>query len=142
MTKRSLNSLSFVALLLVLGLSSDALAQSGPVSYTINLDKRPTSHFVNVAMKVNSGGAQFIDVAMPAWSPGAYAIQNAWRNVQEFNAVDETGASLRFEKTDKQTWRIHRGSGRSITAKYRLYLRDYTDEMCYLRGPNVFMYVI
>jgi predicted metalloprotease with PDZ domain len=142
MTRRSLNALLFVAFLFLPVLNSRALAQSGPVSYTVSLDKRPTSHFVNVAMKVNSGSAQFVDVAMPAWSPGAYAVQNAWRNVQEFSAADETGASLPFEKVDKQTWRIHRGGGHSITAKYKLYLRDYTDEMCYLRGPNVFMYVI
>ncbi|HSB12020.1 MAG TPA: PDZ domain-containing protein [Blastocatellia bacterium] len=120
-----------------------ASAQTGPVSYTVTLDKRPTSHFVHVALNVNSAGAPSIDVAMPAWAPGAYGIHNAWRNVQEFSATDETGAALKFEKTDKQTWRIWRGSGRTITARYRLYLRSaYTDEMCYLRGPNVFMYVI
>ncbi len=79
---------------------------------------------------------------MPAWSPGAYWIHNAWRNVQEFSASDETGAALKFEKTDKQTWRIYRAAGRTITARYKLYLRDYNEESCYLRGPNVFMYVL
>src|SRR5215813_2633740 len=106
MTRRSSNALWLVPFVFLFGLASSARAQSGPVSYTVSLDKRPTSHFVNVAMKINSGGGQFIDVAMPAWSPGAYAIQNAWRNVQDFSAADETGSSLRFEKIDKQTWRI------------------------------------
>lgn len=130
-----------ISTLLVLG--AIASAQTGPVSYTVSLDRRPTSHFVNVALTVNSGGAASIDVAMPAWSPGGYGIHNAWRNVQEFSANDETGAALTFEKIDKQTWKIMRGSGRTITAKYRVYLRtDYTDELCYLRGPNVFMYVV
>jgi predicted metalloprotease with PDZ domain len=94
---------------------------------------------------VNSGGAASIDVAMPAWAPGAYMIANPWRNVQEFSAVDEKGAALRFEKIDKQTWRIYTTpsqSGKIITARYNLYLRDYTDEVCYLRGPNVFMHVL
>jgi len=131
------------AFLVITFFSATVTAQTGPVSYTLALDKRPTSHFVQVALTVNSGGASSIDVAMPAWSPGAYAINNAWRNVQEFSAVDETSAALRFEKVDKQTWRIYRGSGRAITARYKLYLRtDYTDEMCYLRGPSVFMYVV
>jgi predicted metalloprotease with PDZ domain len=120
-----------------------ARAQTAPVSYTVTLDKLPTSHFVHVALTVNTNGASSIDVAMPAWSPGAYGIHNAWRNVQEFSASDETAAKLKFEKIDKQTWRVFRGSGKTITAHYKLYLRtEYTDEMCYLRGPNVFMYVV
>jgi predicted metalloprotease with PDZ domain len=127
---------------LLLALSITAGAQTGPVSYTVTLDKKPASHFVHVALTVNAGDAATIDVAMPAWSPGAYRIHDAWRNVQEFAASDETGSGLRFEKIDKQSWRIYRGNGRQVTARYKLYLRnDYNDEMCYLRGPNVFMYV-
>src|SRR5215813_1930666 len=130
-----------VALLLVI--SATAGAQTGPVNYSATLDKNPTSHFVHIALTVNAGTSPSIDVAMPSWSPGAYHIHNAWRNVQEFAATDETGAQLRFEKIDKQTWRIYRGSGRQVTAKYKLYLRtDYNDEMAYLRGPSVFMYVV
>lgn len=131
------------ALVLLIACGSAASAQTAPVSYTVALDKMPTSHFVHVALTVDSNGASSIDVAMPAWSPGAYGVHNAWRNVQQFSATDERGAKLKFEKIDKQTWRILRGSGTTITARYKLYLRtDYTDEMCYLRGPNVFMYVV
>jgi predicted metalloprotease with PDZ domain len=131
------------ALVLLIGFGTAARAQTPPVNYSVTLDKLPTSHFVHVALTVNTNGAGSIDVAMPAWSPGAYGIHNAWRNVQEFSASDEAGAKLKFEKIDKQTWRVFRARGKTITARYKLYLRtDYTDEMCYLRGPNVFMYVV
>jgi predicted metalloprotease with PDZ domain len=126
----------------LLAVCANASAQTGPVNYTLALDNRPTSHFVHVALTVSAAGAASIDVAMPAWAPGAYGIHNAWRNVQEFSASDETGAPLRFEKTDKQTWRIYRAGGKAITARYKLFLRDYNDESCYLRGPSVFMYVL
>jgi predicted metalloprotease with PDZ domain len=79
---------------------------------------------------------------MPAWAPGAYIIRNEWRNVQEFSASDETGAALRFEKVDKQTWRIFADRGRRITVRYKLYYRNYNDELCYITGPSVFMYVV
>lgn len=137
------NTVINAVFVLLIAFGTAARAQTAPVNYTVTLDKMPTSHFVHVALAVNSNGASSIDVAMPAWSPGAYGIHNAWRNVQEFSASDETGAKLKFEKTDKQTWRVFRSSGKTITARYKLYLRtDYTDEMCYLRGPNVFMYVV
>ena len=140
---KKLSGICFRIAFLAVVLAATAQAQTGPVSYTVTLDKQPTSHFLYISLTVNSAGAQSIDVAMPAWSPGAYGIHNAWRNVQEFSASDETGTALKFDKTDKQTWRIYRASGRIITARYKLYLRgDYTDEMCYLRGPSVFMYVV
>lgn len=129
--------------IVILAWASVAGAQTAPVSYTVTLDKLPTSHFVHVALTVNANGASSIDVAMPAWSPGAYGIHNAWRNAQEFSASDETGATLKFEKIDKQTWRVFRAGGKAITARYKLYLRtEYTDDLCYLRGPSVFMYVV
>jgi predicted metalloprotease with PDZ domain len=141
MSKSRAAKLFLIACLLLA--ASAAMAQTGQVSYTVTLDKKPTTHFVHIALTVNGDNASSIDVAMPAWSPGAYSIHNAWRNVQEFSASDETGAQLKFEKIDKQTWRIHRANGRWITARYKLYLRsDYNDEMCYLRGPSVFMYVV
>jgi predicted metalloprotease with PDZ domain len=140
---KRLSGICFRFAFLAIALAGASQAQTGPVSYTVTLDKQPTSHFLHISLTVNTAGAQSIDVAMPAWSPGAYGIHNAWRNVQEFSASDDTGAHLKFEKTDKQTWRIYRASGRTITARYKLYLQtDYTDEMCYLRGPSVFMYVV
>src|SRR5215471_1735373 len=123
-------------------LAGGAIAQSGPVRYTVELDKQPASHFLTVSVQVDSDRADSVDFAMPAWSPGAYFIHNAWRNVQEFSASDETGTRLNFEKVDKQTWRVHPGQGKVITVRYVLYYRDYNADVCYLRGPSVFMYVV
>ena len=127
---------------IALALHCAALAQSPPVAYQVALDKNPNTHFLHISLQVDSGGAASIDVAMPAWSPGAYGMRNEWRNVQEFSATDESGAPLRFEKVDKQTWRIYTASGRRITARYKLYYRSYNDELCYITGPSVFMYVV
>ena len=138
-----IRSLRFVvAVGFALALHCAVLAQSSPVAYQVVLDKNPTTHFLHISLQVNSGAAASIDVAMPAWSPGAYGIRNEWRNVQEFSASDETGAALKFEKTDKQTWRVYTASGRRITARYKLYYRSYNDELCYITGPSVFMYVV
>src|SRR5712692_1016729 len=130
--KRSLR----VALMLAVGFGLQVLAlgQSGPASYHVILDKNPSTHFAHIAVQVSRGSATSVDVAMPAWSPGSYNIHNAWRNVQEFSATDESGAPLKFEKIDKQTWRVYCGSGRTITARYKLYHRNYNDELCYITG--------
>jgi predicted metalloprotease with PDZ domain len=128
--------------ILLLILAGGAFSQTGPVRYAVRLDKQPASHFLHMSVEVDSGRADSVDFAMPAWSPGAYSIHNAWKNVQEFAATDETGARLNFEKVDKQTWRVHRGPGKVITARYALFDRNYNADGCYLRGPSVFMYVV
>ncbi len=125
-----------------LALHCAAVAQSSAVSYQVTLDKNPTTHFLHISLHADSGGSGSLDVAMPAWAPGAYGIRNEWRNVQEFSASDETGAPLKFEKVDKQTWRVFTAGGRKVTARYKLYYRSYNDELCYITGPSVFMYVV
>src|SRR5262245_25482 len=85
--------------------AAGAIAQTAPVRYVVELDKQPASHILNISVQAESAGSDWVDFAMPAWSPGAYFVHNAWRNVQEFAASDETGAVLGFEKVDKQTWR-------------------------------------
>jgi predicted metalloprotease with PDZ domain len=117
-------------------------AQTAPVAYQVELDKNPSTHFLHISLRVATAGAASIDVAMPAWAPGAYGIRNEWRNVQEFAATNETGTPLKFEKIDKQTWRINTAGGREIVARYKLYYRNYNDELCYITGPSAFMYVV
>ena len=141
MTKSRSTSLRFLLPLFLFLPIAAAAAQAPAVAYSLTPDKNPSTHFLHVSLQVNSA-APSVDVAMPAWTPGAYNIHNAWRNVQEFSAADETGAALKSEKVDKQTWRIFRQSGHTITASYKLYQRGYNDELCYIAGPSVFMYVV
>jgi predicted metalloprotease with PDZ domain len=131
-----------LAIAIALALQSIAYGQSPSAAYHVSLDKNPTTHFLHISVQVNTGGAPSIDVAMPAWSPGAYNIHSAWRNVQEFSPTGEAGQTLNFEKVDKQTWRISTSGARTITARYKLYYRNYNDELCYITGPSVFMYVV
>ncbi|HEY6329967.1 MAG TPA: hypothetical protein VI756_11565, partial [Blastocatellia bacterium] len=130
-----------VALLaLSLVIQATGAAQSVPVHYTVSLGKSPTSHMLTISMQFNAPAGQ-LDVAMPAWSPGGYFILNPWRNVQEF-AATQTGAPVRFEKTDKQTWRLYTASAAPVVVTYKLYYIDYDDQDCYIRGPQVFMYAV
>src|SRR5947209_7290705 len=102
----------FAAFILPLVVSATAAnSQTAPVDYAVRLDQPPASHLLHVTMRVRGVAGPSIDVAMPAWSPGAYRVHDAWREVQEFSAGEAGGTPLRFEKVDKQTWRVFRGNG-------------------------------
>lgn len=131
----------FIFLVLVFSIAA-AHAQTAPVRYTVDLDPQPTTHMLHITMSLAGVKANSVDVAFPAWSPGAYRITDGWRQVQEFSAADGSGTPLKFDKTDKQTWRITRGKDDRVTVKYNLYSPDFNEEGAYLRGPSTFMYVV
>ena len=86
---------AFIPILLA-AFAAAALAQTAPVRYTVDFDPQPNTHMLHVSLEVSGVKAPTVDVAFPAWSPGAYRITDTWRQVQEFGAADGDGSTLKF----------------------------------------------
>ena len=43
---------------------------------------------------------------MPVWTPGSYLIREFERHVQDFEVADAAGQPLKWEKVNKNTWRV------------------------------------
>src|SRR2546421_9234381 len=85
MIPRLRSGLRFVTLTLILVVWPIVVfSQTAPVSYTVRLDPQPASHMLHITIEIQDVAGPSIYVAMPAWSPGAYRIHDAWREVQEF----------------------------------------------------------
>ena len=90
-----------------------------------------------------------LDFAMPAWSPGRYAIYDFAKNVQEFEALDRAGQPLPWTQTDKQTWRVEaRDSGGAVRVRYKVFGNDLNGTFSQIdpthanvNGASVYMYV-
>ena len=119
MKNRRLPGLLASVLLAMVCLTSSA-SGAPSVSYLLAMP-RPSSHLYEVTIHVGDIETPIVDVAMPAWSPGAYIVGNYAKNVQEFSAKDAAGSPLRFERLDKQTWRIYSDKNRSIEVRYKYY---------------------
>jgi predicted metalloprotease with PDZ domain len=65
---------------------------------------------------------------MPVWTPGSYLVREFERNVQDFSAKDATGQALKWEKTNKNTWRITTNGVTEWHATYRVYANDSRSE--------------
>src|SRR5438094_87458 len=81
-----------------------------------------------------------VSVSMPAWSPGAYTIRDYAKNVQDFRAANGRGQPLKWEQTDKQTWRVAKPANDDVTVRYQVFSTLLTDQMADLDGPSTFMY--
>ena len=129
------------AALLLAALPHAAFPQATSIEYILTI-KNPLSHLYEVEMQISGIRSNSIDVAMPAWSPGVYAIRDFAGNVQEFESVTRQNRALQFQKVDKQTWRISKAESDDLLVRYRVYSTSLNDEMADITPATVFMYVV
>jgi predicted metalloprotease with PDZ domain len=116
-------------------------ARGVEISYEVMI-RNPASHLYDVEMLIKGIRETSISVSMPAWSPGVYRIENYARNVQDFRAVNARNQSLKWEQTDKQTWRIAKQAADDVTVRYQVYSTLLNDQMADVAPPATFMYVV
>jgi predicted metalloprotease with PDZ domain len=123
-------------------------APIGNVRYEVTLDSAGAqSRTIRVAMSFDVGaGTEPVLLSLPAWTPGAYEIDNFARWVADFSAAAGDRA-LRWDKVDPDTWRVRpQGAGR-VTVRFE-YLADTLDnaiawarpDFGFFNGTNVFFY--
>jgi predicted metalloprotease with PDZ domain len=97
------------------------------ISFTVSLPK-PHTHMLDVELKIKRGPADAVaneeSLVLPVWTPGSYLVREFERQVQDFVATDAAGKPLRWEKANKDTWRIATNGAREWRATYRVYANE------------------
>jgi predicted metalloprotease with PDZ domain len=78
----------------------------------------PASQLYHVTAEFPSGGKDTLYLSLPAWSPGAYEIQNYARYVRGFAVTSGTGQPLFWDRFDKDTWRVVTGTSARVTVQF------------------------
>ncbi|HKV71388.1 MAG TPA: hypothetical protein VJN62_09080 [Gemmatimonadales bacterium] len=124
-----------------------ALPLSGQtVRYRVSIPD-PATKLFHVEATFPIAGLDTLYVALPAWSPGNYEIQNYARFVRHFGAKDPSGRALFWDRADKTTWRVPTGGATSITVSFDE-LADTIDlsmarihgDLAQFLGTNLFLY--
>jgi predicted metalloprotease with PDZ domain len=116
-------------------------ARGVEIEYSLSI-RNPTSHLYDVEVSIRGIRETLVSVSMPAWSPGMYRIENYARNVQDFHAATNRNQPLKFEQTDKQTWRITKQATDDVNVRYQVYSTALNDQMADVAPPTIFMYVV
>src|SRR5437762_11529713 len=80
----------------------------------------------HVSADFPAAGKETLVVSLPAWSPGNYEIQNYARYVHGFFAQNPAGAFLRWDRRDKDTWRVVTGGSDQVIVNFD-YVADTID---------------
>ena len=86
----------------------------------------PDTKQFSVAAVFPTAGKETLFVSLPAWSPGNYEIQNYARYVHGFFAQNPAGAFLRWDRRDKDTWRVVTGGSDHVIVDFD-YVADTID---------------
>lgn len=126
-----------------------AARPSGPVriEYVVKLDQ-PQTQMVDIVMKVKGWDKPALDVHMPVWRPGRYAVLDLAGGVRDVKAMGPGGAALDIKKTEKSSWTVATPAAGDVTIEYRIYANSLTertrhvdDSHAFLSGSAVFMYI-
>lgn len=109
------------------------------ISFTVSMS-RPHTHLfdVDVAIKRAANGPPEELLIMPVWTPGSYLVREFERHVQDFAAADARGQQLKWEKTNKNTWRILTNGARDWHATYRVYANELSVRTSELNSAHAF----
>jgi len=101
----------------------------------------------HVSAEFPARGKDTLFVSLPAWSPGNYEIQNYARYLHAFGARNASGQPLRWDRGDKDTWRVWpAGSDRVMIdfnyepEKIDLSLARTVADFAQFLGTNLFMF--
>jgi len=127
--------------LLIAGCSAAFGQATAPVdiAFTIGMS-RPHTHLFEIDIRVKhtaSAPAQ-TTLIMPVWTPGSYLIREFERNVQDFAAKDATGQTLKWEKLNKNSWRVNTNTAAEWHATYRVYANEPTVRTSELNSTHAF----
>ena len=75
---------------------------------------------------------------MPVWTPGSYLVREFARHVQDFTATTSAGQPLKWEKINKNTWRITTNGARDWQASYRVYANELSVRTSELNSAHAF----
>lgn len=127
------------ALLILLPFVLEAQTSPVEISFTVAMP-RPHTHLfeVDVAIKRVANGPQEELLVMPVWTPGSYLVREFARHVQDFAASTATGQPLKWEKINKNTWRIVTNGTREWHATYRVYANELSVRTSELNSSHAF----
>jgi predicted metalloprotease with PDZ domain len=110
---------------------------------------QPATHLLHICFTVEHWQAKFLDVHLPVWSPGSYLVREYAKHLQEFNAQDDHGNSLTWQKISKNHWQIQRHpTSECIQISYKIFANELTvrtnhvdSTHAYFNGGATFMFV-
>jgi predicted metalloprotease with PDZ domain len=139
-----MRSVSRLLAALLVGAAAPLAAQA--VRYEVAVTA-PAQKLFHVTAEFPAAGKDTLYLSLPAWSPGAYEIQNYARYVRGFGATSAAGQPLFWDRFDKDTWRVVTGKSVRVSVQFDFFadtidlsLARLTGDFGQFLGTNLFLF--
>ncbi|MDK2597408.1 M61 family metallopeptidase [Pseudoalteromonas obscura] len=93
------------------------------VEYKLSITQ-PQHHLGNVEITFPKSAQSYVDIQLPDWRTGRYEILDMANGIRFFAASSESGKQLKWQKTDKNTWRVHLNEPTELSISYQVYANE------------------
>ncbi len=107
------------------------LLTAGPIRFRVET-ANAANHYFQVSMHADSLKGAYTDFKIPVWMPGYYQVMDYPENISDLTVTDNRGNALRWERADRNTWRVYSGSADSVHLQYRVKATRRFVASCYL----------
>ena len=99
----------------------------------------PQTHYVEVDMYIQGfHGQGYLDVKMPVWAPGSYLVREYAKNIERIRVQNDEGTPIRFEKTNKNTWRVFTNV-QNVHIRYSVYAFEKSVRTSFVDAQHAFL---
>jgi predicted metalloprotease with PDZ domain len=105
------------------------------ITYTVAMPA-PHSHLFHVTLELDGLEGAYVDLILPAWTPGSYMIREYARHLQAFAATAHGTGELPWQKLAKDCWRVQTGGAQAIRVRYQVFAHDLTVRTSHLDGTH------
>ncbi len=107
-------------------------------NFTLSMEK-PHTHYFQVALEIEGLIAEHINLKLPNWTPGYYRIMDYARQVINFQAFNDKGEPLEWQKTAKNTWHVRTNKAKRVTVNYDVYAFNVSVAESFLDDSRAFI---
>jgi len=132
-------------------LSPMAIARQGPagqpaagalqVEYLVSIPE-PQTQTLTVAMTLRGLSEPSIEVCLPVWRPGKYAVLDQAGSIRSISAKSGSGKPMAVVKIEKSAWIVNTGvpqGDRTVTVEYTLYANSLGDRTRHVDETHAFI---
>jgi len=105
---------------LLISFQPAVFGQDEAVSFEVSMDN-PDNHYFHVTMTCTGVSTTNINFKLPSWTPGYYIMLDYAKNITRFQAHDEYGNSLKWQKTAKNIWQVTTPGKQTVKLDYDIY---------------------
>lgn len=115
------------------------------VEYHLSFPK-PSTHYCKVEILITNFKSTYVTFRMPVWAPGSYKIRDFSQHVESFQAKNSDGEILKWDRLDKNGWKVNTETSQSVKIMYEVYCNEisvrqsYVDQYwAFVHGTSAFM---